>query len=268
MEDIRNLPIGVFDSGIGGLTVVKSIMERLPNESMIYFGDTARVPYGIKSKETITRFTHEIIRFLMEQKIKLIVVACNTVCASSLETVQEQYPIPMIGVIEPGAKAAVNHTKNNRVGVIGTQRTIDSGAYIEAIHKFNPEIKVESLPCPLFVPLAEEGWTNNAVTMATAKEYLAPLKSKDIDTMVLGCTHYPLLKEAIGEVMGPKVKLVDSGDETALEIERTLRRMQLETNNLETSYNFYVSDAPEKFLTNGLKFLNRPISNVTKILLT
>lgn len=261
----RDLPIGVFDSGIGGLTVAKALIERMPNESIIYFGDTARVPYGTKSKETITRFTHEIIRYLTKQQIKMIVVACNTVCSSSLEDVRDDYDVPILGVIEPGAKAAVASTKNNRIGVIGTQRTIESKAYIDAIKRLKANTDVFSLPCPLFVPLAEEGWLDNEVTYATARQYLEPLQEKDIDTLVLGCTHYPLLKKVIGEVMGKGVTLVDSADETAIEVEKILHRMSLSTTQNDPSYNFYVSDAPEKFLIQGLRFMNRPLSKVEKI---
>ena len=186
--------IGIFDSGIGGLTVLGAIVAKLPEENIIYLGDTARVPYGIRSPETVTRYSFENTDFLLAQEIKMLVIACNTASAISLEAVKEEFPLPVIGVLDPGARAAAAATKTRKVGVIGTEATIGSGAYEKAIMQIAPDIKVHSMPCPLFVPLAEEGWTDNDVAHLVAEKYLAPLRGRGIDTLVLGCTHYPLLK--------------------------------------------------------------------------
>lgn len=261
----QNSPIGVFDSGVGGLTVVKSIIERLAHESIVYFGDTARVPYGTKSKDSITSFSREIVEFLIERKVKLIVIACNTVCASSLEILSRDYSIPIIGVIGPGSRAAVNSTKNLRVGVIGTPRTIDSGAYLDTIKFINNNIEITSLSCPLFVPLVEEGWNDNTIALSVAEKYLSPLKQENIDTLVLGCTHYPLLKGVISKVLGPTVDLVDSGDETANEVDMMLTKLNMKSDHQNPTYNFYVSDAEEKFLVLAKQILQTSISNLTKI---
>jgi glutamate racemase len=207
--------IGVFDSGIGGLTVLKELKKKLPHENFIYFGDTARVPYGTKSEHTIRNFASEITDFLIQNHIKILVVACNTVSALALEYLKHQYSdLPVIGVIQPGAKKAVETTKNRRVGIIGTVATIRSMSYSKAIHAIDPRIEVTQQACPLFVPLVESGWTKNRVAELTAQEYLTPLKKRKIDTLVLGCTHYPLLKGIISGVM-KGVTLVDSATETA-----------------------------------------------------
>lgn len=215
--------IGMFDSGIGGLTVLKAIMERMPEESIVYLGDTARLPYGTKSKETVTRFSEEITRFLMRRNIKLLVVACNTASAYALTRIRSMIDIPVVGVIEPGARAAAAATRNNKVGVIGTRATIQSGAYLEAIQRMDPAIKVFSTACPLFVPLVEEGWLTDDVTYEVARRYLAHLVDCRVDALILGCTHYPLIKRVIADVMGRGTILIDSAEETALTVENVLR---------------------------------------------
>ena len=215
-------PIGMFDSGIGGLTVLKAIMERMPDENIVYFGDTARLPYGTKSRETVTRFSEEITRFLMRRNIKLLVIACNTASAYSLTRIRSMMDIPVVGVIEPGARAASAATRNQKVGVIGTRATIESGAYLEAIQRMNPSIKVFSAACPLFVPLVEEGWLAEDVTYEVARRYLGHLVDCRVDALILGCTHYPLIKKVIGDVMGRGTVLIDSAEETAATVHNVL----------------------------------------------
>ncbi|NLZ53938.1 MAG: glutamate racemase [Thermoanaerobacteraceae bacterium] len=264
--DISNKPIGVFDSGIGGLTVAREIMKLLPKENIVYFGDTARVPYGPKSSEVITQFAFEGIRFLLSQDVKLIVIACNTVSATCLERLAASSPVPVLGVIEPGARAAVNATKNHTVGVIGTERTIKSRAYEEAINALNEQISIYSKACPLFVPLVEEGWLENEATIFTAKTYLEPLKQRGIDTLVLACTHYPLLRPVIGQIMGQGVQLVDSAQETAKEVWRILNDKNLIRQEETTAhYRYFVSDNPEKFVRVGEGFLKKPIDLIKVI---
>jgi len=259
-------PIGVFDSGIGGLTVAGEIMKLLPRENIVYFGDTARVPYGPKSPEVITQFALEGIRFLQSQDVKLIVIACNTVSATCLERLAASSPVPVLGVIAPGARAAVNATKNHTVGVVGTERTIKSRAYEEAIFTLNEQISIYSKACPLFVPLVEEGWLENEAAFFTAKTYLEPLKQQGIDTLVLACTHYPLLKPVIGQVMGKGVQLVDSAKETAKEVWRILKEENLlRKENTPANYQYFVSDNPEKFVRVGEGFLKKPIDLIKVI---
>lgn len=262
----RNKPIGVFDSGIGGLTVAGEIMKLLPNEDIIYFGDTARVPYGSKSPEVVTQFAFEGLRFLIRQDVKLIVVACNTISATCLNELCESSPVPVVGVIEPGARAAAKATKNNTVGVIGTERTVKSGAYEDAIHRLNDRINIYAKACPLFVPLVEEGWLENEAAFYTARIYLEPLREFMIDTLVLACTHYPLLKKTLQRVMGPSVKLVDSGEETAIEVQRILTENNLEKKGEVVGFHqYFVSDNPTKFVRVGENFLKRPIDPINVI---
>ena len=235
--------VGMFDSGIGGLTVLKATMARLPEESFIYFGDTARLPYGTKSRETVTRFAEEIVAFLERKKLKLLVVACNTVSAYSLERIRQIATVPVVGVIEPGARAAVRTTRNRRVGVIGTRATIQSGAYLESIRSFDPDVRVFSKACPLFVPLVEEGWLNDEVTYRIAERYLGSLLSCGIDTLILGCTHYPLIKGVISEVVGKNVTLIDSAEETSKIVENILREQGILSKSLMGARcEIYVSD--------------------------
>jgi len=252
----RHGAIGVFDSGVGGLTVVRRIESRLPGESIIYLGDTARVPYGTKSPETVVRYAESCARILLERQIKMLVVACNTASAFALEALRESLDIPVLGVIEPGAVAAVRSTRNGRVGVIGTTGTIGSQRYRDAIRQRDPAITVFSRACPLFVPLAEEGWTDGEVPRAIAERYLRPLLDEGVDTLVLGCTHYPLLKEVIAQVAGETVTLVDSAEETALAVEESLDAMALRCDRpLIPQFRYLVSDAPAVFEQVGKHFL-------------
>ena len=248
--------IGIFDSGIGGLTVLGAIVAKLPEENIIYLGDTARVPFGIRSPETVTRYSFENTDFLLAQEIKMLVIACNTASAISLEAVKKEIPLPVIGVLDPGARAAAAATKTCKVGVIGTEATIGSGAYEKAIMQIAPEIKVHSMPCPLFVPLAEEGWTDNDVAHLVAEKYLAPLRGRGIDTLVLGCTHYPLLKKVISRVVGPEITLIDSATETAKVVGDVLVYLGWRGNGQgEGIRKFYVTDSPSRFEKIGKWFL-------------
>jgi len=266
MENMKDRPIGVFDSGIGGLTVLKEIIEATPDEKTVYLGDTARVPYGIRSPETVLRYSFENAGFLTSKNIKLMVIACNTASSVSLDAIKSRVSIPVIGVIEPGAKAAVKVTKNGRVGVIGTEATIKSNAYTKAIQALNGNIDVFSLACPLFVPLVEEGWTEGTIATLIAREYLDRLKDKGMDTVVLGCTHYPLLKKVIAEVMGAGVRLIDSAIETAYEIKTTLDMLGLNREqNGSPVREFFVTDSTERFLKVSENFLGQKIENIEKI---
>ena len=248
--------IGIFDSGIGGLTVLKEIIAKLPGEHTIYLGDTARVPYGIRSPETVTRYSFENTRFLLQQEIKMLVVACNTASAVSLNAVKKEFPLPIIGVLGPGARAAASATKTGTVGVIGTEATIGSGAYEQAIKKIDPAITVHSLPCPLFVPLAEEGWTDNDVAALVAEKYLARLRGSGIDTLVLGCTHYPLLKGVINKAMGNGITLIDSAFETAKEVAEVLDKLRWNRpGGGAVMRKYFVTDSPSRFEKVGKLFL-------------
>lgn len=247
---MREKAIGVFDSGVGGLTVAREIMNQLPNEKIVYFGDTARVPYGSKSKETIVTFSKQIAQFLCTKQVKAIVIACNTASAFALESLKQEMDIPVVGVIEPGAKAAAETTKNNKIGVIGTVGTVNSGIYTDYLRTIKPEALVYSKACPLFCPLVEENWLYDSVTIETAERYLSDLKGYGVDTLVLGCTHYPLLRHTLQKVMGDKVCLVNPAYETALELKRVLEEQEL--NCLEWGrheHEFYVSDGANKFRT-------------------
>ena len=257
-------PIGVFDSGIGGLTVLKEIRHHLPEEDLIYFGDEARFPYGIKSAETVTRFAHEIAGYLMRMDIKMLVVACNTATACALGSLRESLPIPVIGVLMPGAYAASRATKTGRVGVIGTEGTVKSGVYSRLIQNIRPGTEVFAKACPLFVPLVEEGRLSGKITSLIAEEYLAALKTEDIDTLVLGCTHYPLLKAVIGEAMGGGVSLIDSAHETAQEVMRVLQKQGIRNCGAGSEIRYFVTDAPERFKAVGERFLGYEIPGVEK----
>jgi len=248
--------IGIFDSGIGGLTVLKEIAAKLPRENMIYLGDTARVPYGIRSAETVTRYSFENTQFLLAQEIKMLVVACNTATAVSLDAVKKEFPLPVIGVLEPGARAVVAATKSRKVAVIGTEATINSGAYEKAIKRLAPEVTVTSLACPLFVPLVEEGWTDNDVAELVAAKYLAPLRGTGIDALVLGCTHYPLLKTVISRAIDPGIILIDSATETAKEVAEVLEKLKWQGKGPgEGIRKYYVTDTPARFEKIGMRFL-------------
>ena len=248
----RNAPIGVFDSGVGGLTVVREIIRQIPNEKIIYFGDTARVPYGNKSRETVIRFSQQIMRFLNTFDVKTIVVACNTASAYALDTLERDSNIPVIGVVKPGARLAAQVTKNGRIGVIGTEATIGSRIYSQYIQELNQEVTIYGKACPLFVPLVEEGLLEDPVTDEIARRYLTELIDIDIDTLILGCTHYPLIRSTLGRIMGPGVTLVNPAYETARELKSMLAGMNLlsgESPKLgENKYQFFVSDKAEKFV--------------------
>lgn len=258
-------PIGVFDSGIGGLTVVRALTQRLPHENIVYFGDTARVPYGPKSPRVIREYAAEDTDFLLAKHVKMIVIACNTVSGVALDVVMKHANVPVVGVIHPGAAAAVAASKKKRVGVIGTVATINSRAYNNAIRQLDPEVQVFAQACPLFVPLAEEGWTHHKATELIAKEYLFPLKLEKIDTLVLGCTHYPLLKDVIAKVVDGNVHLIDSGEATAAEVERILDEKKLRNpSSLKPHLQFFVSDVPAKFTEVGERFLGQKLGRVMR----
>ncbi len=264
--DKNQRPIGVFDSGIGGLTVLGEILKILPNENFIYLGDTARVPYGTKSSKTVITYSQSNSRFLLSKGIKLLVVACNTASAVALQSLRWDFDIPIIGVIEPGARRAVNTTNTGKVGVIGTPSTIKSNAYQKAIENISPEIKVFSISCPLFVPLAEEGWTDDEIAELTAKKYLDPPKNLGIDVLILGCTHYPLLKSMIQNVVGKEVTLVDSAEETALEIQRTLIENHTSNgNSTSAEREFYLTDVSDTFVKIAGNFLGGNIERIHQI---
>ena len=249
-------PIGIFDSGIGGLTVARAIFEQLPGESTVYFGDTARVPYGPKSPETVRRYSLEILRWLLEQQVKAVVIACNTSTAHALETLQAESPVPVIGVIEPGAAAAAAVGGARPIGVIGTAGTIASNAYAKAIRRALPDARVEQRACPLFVPLVEEGWFEHPAGDLIAREYLAPLTAAGVGALVLGCTHYPLLKPLLQRVMGPEVRLIDSGQETARVVASAIRERGLEApDGAPATHRFVVSDDEARFRQVGVRFI-------------
>lgn len=253
MSDLKYAPIGVFDSGVGGLTVAREIMRQMPDERIVYFGDTARVPYGSKSQSTIIRYTRQIIRFLETKQVKAIVVACNTASAFALEEVRSELKVPIIGVVKPGAEVAAKTTENGMVGVIGTVGTIESNLYNRCIQEHNASARVFGKACPLFVPLVEEGWSKDPVTYEVAGRYLAPLKETGIDTLILGCTHYPLLRSVIRDIMGEEVNLVNPAYETATSLKKLLEEEGLANDgkmeNFSGSFHeFYVSDAAERFM--------------------
>ena len=259
---MNKAPLGVFDSGIGGLTVARALFERLPNESIIYFGDTARVPYGPKSPDTVRRYSAEILAYLLKRGVKAVVIACNTSTAHALGYLKERSSVPVVGVIEPGARAAVAATKSGTIGVIGTAGTIASGAYERAIKALRPDARVHSQPCPLFVPLVEEGWFEHPAAELIAREYLEPLKRATVDVLVLGCTHYPLLKPLLSRVMGPDVTLVDSAEETAKVVSGELERQGLLANGGPHEHRFVVSDDEPHFRKVGAVFLGEKLKQV------
>ena len=246
----KTSPIGVFDSGVGGLTVAREIMRHLPNEDIVYFGDTARVPYGSKSKDNIIRFSRQIIHFLQTKGVKMIVIACNTATALALDVVKSEFDVPIIGVVEPGARAALSVTKNKKIGVIGTEGTVRSGMYEKVIQGYDSEVQVTAKACPMFVPVVEEGFRKHHVADEVIDFYLASMKESGIDALILGCTHYPLLRSKIMEYVGDKIALVNPAYETAMDLKRMLKELDLENPGNEEkqgSYSFYVSDAADKF---------------------
>ena len=256
-------PIGVFDSGVGGLTVVRALMERLPFENIVYFGDTARVPYGVKSVETIGHYTTQIAQFLLEKQVKLLIIACNTMAAVAAEKVQALSPVPVLDVIDAGAIGALAATRNRQIGVIGTPTTVNSDAYAQAIHRIDPNVRVYSQACALFVPLVEEGWLDHPVTRLTAQDYLKTVLAQEVDTLVLGCTHYPLLKPLLQEVAGPNVRLIDSAQAMAQRTAMLLQEQGIgNPSQGKPRYDFYVTDVPLRFQTIGERFLGRALPNV------
>ena len=251
-------PIGIFDSGVGGLKVVKQIMKALPNENIIYFGDTARLPYGTKSKKTVTKFSKQIVRFLLTKNVKAVIIACNTASSNSLEELRQTFELPIFGVIVPGVEEAIRSTKNKKVGIIGTASTIRSKAYETLLAQADSTIEVYAKPCPLFVSLVEEGWTENTVAKLTAENYLTELVEKGIDSLVLGCTHYPLLKRCIGETVGSSIKLVDPAKATARMVKAFLaeHRLLQQGENIAERY-FYISDDTDTFCNMCKKALKK-----------
>ncbi len=260
-------PIGVFDSGVGGLTVVRALMERLPLESIVYFGDTARVPYGVKSVATIEHFTGQITEFLLQREVKMLIIACNTMAAVAADVVRRLAgEVPVLDVIEAGARAAVASTSSRRIGVIGTPTTINSNAYARRMHELDPSLRVYSQACPLFVPLVEEGWLDHPVTRLTAQEYLRPVLAEEIDSLVLGCTHYPLLKPLLRDVAGPGVRMIDSALTTAeFAAERLQRENLLAAGSRRAAYRYVVTDVPLRFQTIGERFLGRSLGVVERV---
>jgi len=268
VETAARKPIGIFDSGVGGLTVVKEVCKNLPHENIIYLGDTARVPYGTRSAQTVQKYAVSNTDFLLTQNIKLLVIACNTASAVAYEKLKGMYRLPIIDVVGPGARAAVAASPTKRIGIIGTDGTILSGAYQKEITRLEPESRIVTQACPLFVPLAEAGWCEKGdeVVLLTARRYLAPLMNSGIDTLVLGCTHYPLLKNAIREVMGPGIRLIDSAEETACDVMQMLERQHiLNDDACPGTSTFYVTDIPHRFAETGSRFLGRELSDVSVV---
>lgn len=266
LPEMARRPVGVFDSGVGGLTVVRALVDRLPDESILYFGDTARVPYGTKSPETIRHFSRQAMKFLLTREVKIVVVACNTATSHALGDLRSESPVPVLGVVEAGARAAVEATRNGRVGVIGTPGTIGSGAYDRALRSAIPDVQVFAQPCPLLVPLVEEGWADHEATRLVAREYLEPLLEMEIDTLILGCTHYPLLRETLVELAGPGITLVDSAGETARQAEQVLLEQRLRSPGVdEPVRHFTVSDLPLRFREVGRRFLGELMGTVERV---
>ena len=262
--------MGVFDSGVGGLTVAREISRQLPEENIVYFGDTARVPYGSKSQNTIIRFSEQIIRFLKTKQVKAIVIACNTASALALDAVRDEFDIPIMGVVIPGARAAVEATKNRKVGVVGTDATVQSGMYTKVIHEMAPDITVIEKACPLFVPLVEEGFKEHVVTREIIEYYLESMRNTDIDAMILGCTHYPLIRSKIRDYMGDRIQIVNPAYETAMDLKKMLEERGMANDGSteqHSRYSFFVSDAAEKFrkFANTVMPFDVPTTNVVNI---
>lgn len=258
----NNAPIGVFDSGIGGLTVLRALINELPGESFVYFGDTARLPYGNKSAETVCKFSRENVSFLMGEGVKLVVVACNTASAAAVPVLRDEFPVPLVGVIDPGVRAAVRKSKSHRIGVVGTAATIRSEAYQKGIHALIPRANVIARACPLFVPLVEEGWVDTPVAEMIAETYLKDYRRDGVDVLVLGCTHYPLLRGVIGRVLGPGVELVDSALETAREVRERLETDDLVSEHEKGELSIYLSDIAPNFREVGARILGRAIPGI------
>ncbi|MCW5892394.1 MAG: glutamate racemase [bacterium] len=261
----RDDAIGIFDSGVGGLTVVHALLRALPHEDLIYLGDTGRAPYGTKSGETVTRYSIENVEFLLARDVKMIVVACNSASATALDVLRARFTVPIVGVIEPGARAAVAHTHARRVGVIGTEATIASGAYTRALRRIEPSLELYTRACPLLVPLAEEGWIEGDIARSVVETYLASLTRSGIDALILGCTHYPLLRDVIAAVMGAGVRLVDSAEETAREVAARLADAGLARAAGTGGTSFFVTDVPDRFVRIGQRFLGARVESAVRI---
>jgi glutamate racemase len=261
----RRRPIGVFDSGIGGLTVLSALVELLPHEDFIYLGDTARLPYGTKSREVIVQYSRENTGFLLAKGIKMLVVACNTASAVALEEIARDTIVPVAGVIEPGAQAAVRATRSGKIGVIGTEATIASGAYTRALQRMRPGVEIYTRPCPLLVPLVEEGWTEGDVAERTVAYYLESLKQSGIDTLLLGCTHYPMLSALFARVLGAGVRLVDSATATAAAVHKRLGALDLARREGRGAQSFFVTETPERFIRVGRRFLGPQVDSAVRI---
>ena len=259
-------PIGVFDSGLGGLTVLRAIRDRLPRESTVYLGDTARVPYGPKAAETIRRYVREATDFLVDNGVKAVVIACNTATARALPDVQDRAGVPVLGVVEPGGRAAAEASMTGRIGVIGTRGTISSRVYNRVIHRHRPDAEVFEQACPLFVPLVEEGWTDDAVTRLAARRYIEPLLEKDIDTLVLACTHYPLLKPLLSDLVGPGVRLIDSAESTAAALDDLLSAAGLANGREEQpGARYYVTDEAARFDLLARRLLGEEVAHLETV---
>ena len=259
--------IGVFDSGIGGLTVVRELLKILPKEPIVYLGDTARVPYGNKSRETVMKFSTENVLFLLHHDVKLIIIACHTASSFALPFLERHFNHPILGVIEPGVEMALKATRSGRIGVIGTNATIGSQAYTQAFSRRDPKAKVVQVACPLFVPIVEEGWLNDPIARQVANKYLRPLKAAKVDTLILGCTHYPLLKKVLRQVMGPKVRLIDSAQQVALKAKVVLEALKLTHPhaNGSSARRFFVTDEPRHFDILSRRFLGQRVGDVSKV---
>ena len=262
----RAAPVGVFDSGVGGLTVLQALRRRLPDESTVYLGDTARLPYGPKSPETVRRYARECADFLLDRGVKMIVVACNTASARALPDLERELPVPVVGVVLPGAREAAERSRTGRIGVLGTRGTVESGAYQEAILALRPDARVEGRACPLFVPLVEEGWTEGEVARLTAETYLEPLLARGVDTLVLGCTHYPLLRALLRRVAGETVALVEPARATAREVAERLAERELEAPpGGEPSHRFFVTDDADRFRVLAADWLGEAIEHLEQV---
>lgn len=261
----KNHSIGIFDSGVGGLTVANEIVSKLPNEDIIYLGDTARFPYGTKTSSQLKEFTGQICNYLIKMNVKLIVIACNSASSAALEWAQEHFDIPIIGVVEPGARAAFLATKNRNIGVIGTEATIDSQSYVKAVHSFDAGITIFQSPCPKFASFVENGQINGEEINDLALEYLKPLREKKVDTLILGCTHYPLISDLIGEIMGPETSLINSAEETANEVKEILTRKELLKSDRKGNVRFLSTGPEEKFLKLGSRFFGHKITKAEQI---
>ncbi len=264
-DQCGNAPIGVFDSGLGGLTVLKALQHKLPGESFIYFGDTAHVPYGTKSTETVIRYSTEITRFLIDRHVKLIVVACNTASAIAMESLLRQFHVPIIGVVEPVVEKAISEYQSGAIGIIGTRATINSKAYHQAFIRRNSELEIVEQACPLFVPLIEEGWADSPVARDVAKIYLSIFEGLQLDSLILGCTHYPMIRHTLSDILQDTVNLLESGDAVADHVKRFLEKKDLRNPGISPFENYYVTDFPQQFDTIGSRFLGRELPNIQQV---